>query len=189
MVDRMKEQILFVCTANICRSPMAQAFLSSELERRGRQVDVCSAGLMAGGKPADKKVVWVMGGLGFDVSGHLSTKASGALQRKPDLILVMAREHLRALSELEPGITSRAFTLKEFVQLAWMEGERHDDEPISAYLERLRASRSISAITSPDTEEDVTDPIGRRKRAFARCASELQSLVREVADMLYPSAG
>lgn len=179
------ERILFVCTANLCRSPMAQAFLRHELKSAEVEVEVLSAGFLTPGQPADKKVVWAMRRLGFDLSGHFSTKASNALDSGPDLVLTMARAHLRTLMKLDPALLSRAFTLKEFVHLAHLEGPRKAGEPLSHYLARLGRSRSVSALTSPGTEMDVPDPIGGPKRSFLKCASELQGLVRECAVTLY----
>lgn len=184
----MTERILFVCTANICRSPMAEALLRSELEARNPDVEVWSAGFLAEGSAADKKAAWAMSRVGLDVTGHLSTKAATALDRGPDLILVMAREHLRRLAKMNPDVTGRTFTLKEFVLLGDVEGQRTAGEPLKHYLERVAVGRSVSALTSPGTELDVEDPIGRGKRAFTRCALELQGLVKQTADLLYPLA-
>lgn len=180
------EKILFVCTANVCRSPMAEAFLRSELQARSVNVQVQSAGFFKSGSPADKTVLRVMRELGFDVSDHHSAKVLNELSREPDLIIVMARDHLRSLAKLDPRCIDKAFTFKEFVRLAGIEGPRQEGEKVSAYIERVRAGRSASSLSSPGKEEDVEDPIGGRKVSFSRCAAELQRLVRALAEQIYP---
>ena len=165
---------------------MAQALLKAQLEARNPNVEVFSAGFLSQGTAADKKVVWALERLGLDASEHLSQKVGSALERNPDLVLVMAREHLRGLAKLNPGVVAKAFTLKEFVFLATIEGPRRKHEPLSDYLSRVGVSRGVGAMTSPGTELDVEDPIGKRRKAFARCAAELQELVGQTADLLYP---
>lgn len=179
------ESILFVCTANICRSPMAEALFRARVHESVPEVVISSAGFLSDGSLADRKAVWALQQLGLDPRPHRATSVKSALSIDPDLILVMARAHLRSLSRLQPQVIERAFTLKEFVRLTEIEGRRGLDEPLPAYIERVAAGRSVSAVTSPSTDEDVLDPVGRRRVAFARCASELNDLVTALARSLY----
>ena len=69
------KKILFVCTANICRSPMAQGLLEHALP----QAQVRSAGLGAlVGMPADAAAVRLMQERGIDISAHRATQISRA---------------------------------------------------------------------------------------------------------------
>jgi protein-tyrosine-phosphatase len=165
---------------------MAEALLRAELGGRAEDVEVGSAGFLKKGTGADINAIWALNKLGIDVSSHRSTTIASALAEHPDLILVMAREHLRFLTRLESGVLERAFTLKEFNHLGDIEGGRCLAETLEAYLKRVHASRRNLAIMSPTREEDVDDPIGRSKKSFARCAYELRSLVRQTVDLLYP---
>lgn len=183
------ETVLFLCTANICRSPMAEALLKAEISARCPELAIRSAGFLREGSSADKNSVWAMERLGIQLTGHVSTHVSSAVEQMPDLVLVMAREHLRMLSDLDPATLERAFTLKEFVRLAGIEGERHHEEPLSDYVRRVAAGRSAFAITSPRREEDIADPIGRRRAAFWRCASELNDLIEELSRYLCAKSG
>ena len=66
--------LVFVCTGNTCRSPLAEALARRELERRGwRHVEVVSAGLAADdGYPASRNAVAVAGRSGLQLAGHRS---------------------------------------------------------------------------------------------------------------------
>src|SRR5215207_8062517 len=71
-------RILFVCTGNTCRSPLAEAIARAEIERRGwKNVEVASAGLSAAeGSPATAEAVAVAGRAGIGLEGHRSRPLS-----------------------------------------------------------------------------------------------------------------
>jgi protein-tyrosine phosphatase len=109
--------ILFVCTGNTCRSPMAEAMCrklladrlgcrADELEERG--VLVMSAGLSAylGGRPA-AEAVEVMQSIGADLTQHESQPLTAQLVRHADIIWTMTRSHRQAILAQWPGAASR----------------------------------------------------------------------------------
>jgi protein-tyrosine phosphatase len=94
-------RLLFVCTGNTCRSPLAAAALIDELGPDGVRVDVSSAGTAAWeGQPATEASLEVARRDGIDLKGHRSRRATPTMVRAADLILVMEREHLRAVHTL-----------------------------------------------------------------------------------------
>jgi len=107
--------ILFVCTGNTCRSPMAEELLRRALESRGLagQVIVTSAGTGAwDGAPASEGAYLVGLEQGVDLSGHRARLLSRELVRSADLILVMSRHHAVRVAEL--GGADRVHLLGEF---------------------------------------------------------------------------
>jgi protein-tyrosine-phosphatase len=87
--------IIFVCTGNICRSPMAEAFLKRILAREGLATDyvVRSAGVWAAnGRPASAYAIQVMTRRRIDISGHRAHSLTRADVEEADLILAMASE-------------------------------------------------------------------------------------------------
>ena len=106
--------ILFLCTANACRSVMAQALLSARLAALGVELPVASAGLLGGGRPPPPEVVSVMAARGIDVTGHRSRIVTADDLAAADLILGLAREHVRHAAVLRPEAWPRAFTLREY---------------------------------------------------------------------------
>src|ERR1039458_10614691 len=86
------KKILFVCTGNVCRSPMAEGLLRHML--RGRNdIQVASAGLGAlEGVGATGAAIEVMAELGIDISSHVSQSLGSELVRQADFILVLPRQ-------------------------------------------------------------------------------------------------
>ncbi len=107
-------RVLFVCTGNTCRSPLAAAALARELGADSGLVEVTSAGTGAwDGEPATEYSIEVAAREGLDLKPHRSRRAGPALVRQADLVLVMERSHLQAVKDLgaDPG---RAFVLSEW---------------------------------------------------------------------------
>ena len=96
------KKILFICTGNICRSPMAEGLLRHML--RGRDdVQVASAGLGAmDGLAVTDAAADVMAECAIDISTHLSQPLNSDLVRQADFIFVMTRQHQDALQTLFP---------------------------------------------------------------------------------------
>jgi protein-tyrosine-phosphatase len=108
--------ILFVCTGNICRSPMASALFKSKIGSRSDQQgwDVSSAGTRAiPGVPASINAQEVMNAWGLDISLHQSRPVSPDLIRSSDLVLTMEREHKLELQEKFPDLAGRIHMLTE----------------------------------------------------------------------------
>lgn len=115
--------ILIVCTANICRSPMAEAQLRHLLEEADVPGEwrVSSAGTWASdGLPASESGVLVMQEQGLDTSAHLSRAVNEAIVAEADLILTMTAGHAEALGAEYPSARSRIHLLSE------MAGPRYD---------------------------------------------------------------
>lgn len=108
--------ILFVCTANICRSPMAAGIMRDRLVAHGLadQVQVLSAGIWAeDGHSASKNAITVLGERTIDLSSHLSQPITPALLDQASIILVMEEAHRRSLFYLAPRHLGKIFLLTE----------------------------------------------------------------------------
>ena len=108
--------LLFVCTGNTCRSPMAAAIARAELERRGwTHVAVGSAGAATNaGHPASEQTVTVLREHGIDLSDHQTTPLTPEAVRNADLILVMSASHLFSVGEM--GGAEKAAMVTDFLE-------------------------------------------------------------------------
>ncbi len=110
--------ILFVCTANICRSPMAMALFKSKVENDALNWRIESAGTWANeGLPASNNSKLTLNDFGIDLSSHHSRSVEHIPLDDYDLILVMEQGHKEALKVEYPKISDRVFLLYEMIDL------------------------------------------------------------------------
>ncbi|MFO0962003.1 MAG: hypothetical protein U0625_03750 [Phycisphaerales bacterium] len=100
--------ILFICTGNTCRSPMAEAIARDLLDHgqvpgKGREVFVASAGLAAwDGSPVSRETMATLDRLGIDFDGS-SKRLTPEMIRKADFVLGMTRAHVIAARAMVGG--------------------------------------------------------------------------------------
>ncbi len=181
--------IVVLCTANVCRSPMAASLLGRRLAALGAAVPVRSAGMLRGGDPPLPEVVSVMASYGIEIAAHRSRIASAADLARAGLVLAMARDNLRYAVTAEPGAWPRAFTLKELIRRGAGIGPRPPGEALAEWLSRVHAGRERASLLGDSAEDDVADPAGGPPRAYADTARLLDRLVTRVAELGWAHAG
>jgi len=198
--------ILFVCTGNICRSAMAEAFLKEEIATANgyNGINVYSVGLQAEeGAPPHPEVLAVMREMGFDLSGHRARPLREEDVDEADLILAMAMHNSSRLLTAHQEAVDRVFTLKEFVIQGEKRGRELEEEDPEKRLQELRGwirrveGLELEAGKGELNEElrlfllhyfhiydhsfTIDDPLGQSMDFMRRTAHEIREAVHKLA--------
>lgn len=152
------KKVLFVCSGNTCRSPMAKELFTQFLthyEREGLSAEyqAISAGLFAAdGWPASPEALEVMEEYGIDLSRHRSRPLDQDLVEEADLILVMTRGHYSQVIERYQSSRDKTFILSEW---AGCQGQ------------------------------EISDPFGMGKESYKKSAEQIRSMLERVIKKLF----
>ncbi len=181
----MIARVLFVCMANQCRSPLAEAIARREFGDERLVFE--SAGLLSGGSPVPSAGLRVAHELGLELHEHVSRQCDTSLLGDFDLVLTMERQHSRELVAADPQLWPRVFTLKQFSR--WVAGRQWPaDERLGPWLTREAASRPRHELVGSDRADDVADPVASPPRVWRKLAEELHTHIRIIRDSLPPQS-
>jgi RpiB/LacA/LacB family sugar-phosphate isomerase len=155
--------ILFVCTGNICRSPMAEGLFRHVMKTRDDH-RVLSAGVGAiNGQPPSAHAVRALKELGVDISKQRSQMLTAELVREADYIFGMTHGHVDAVMLLYPQAAEKTFLLREF------------DETLEVF------------------EKDISDPIGGSYEVYTSCRDQIEqgiaSMLKFIEQTSTPDSG
>jgi len=184
-------RILFVCHANMCRSPMAERVARHCLATA--DVVLSSAGTHArDGLPMHPFAAEALTAVHVDHSGFASRRLTAVQLAGSDIVLAGSRTERASCARLAPAAIGRMFTIRQFSRLA---GTATRLEPApgagAAPGERLlTAVRRARALTQPANPEDddLADPIGRPAEQFHACRDALQELLIPINTLLASTA-
>jgi len=101
--------ILFLCTGNTCRSPMARCLMEDMTKRLSLNITCDSAGLIAfPGAPASPGAQRAMAARGLSLRGHRAKRISASLAKKADVVLCMTEAHRNEFIQRFPEQTLKA---------------------------------------------------------------------------------
>lgn len=148
MYDAPKH-LVFVCTGNICRSPLAERLALAWAAQEGLPLTAESAGTRAVvGHAMESQAARVLLDLGGDPDGFVARRLTPQIAAAGDLVLTMTRSHRDKILEMAPRQLHRTFTLVEAARLLEVTGE---SDP-------AQWSRVRNTVAREDL--DVPDPIG-----------------------------
>src|SRR5436189_2627690 len=149
--------ILFVCTGNVCRSPMVEGIFRQATRGRG-DYRVLSAGLGAmEGQPPSPYAVQAVRELGIDISGQRSRMLTSELVHQADFIFGMTHSHIDTVMLLYPYAAEKTFLLREF------------DETLDLF------------------EKDISDPIGGSYEVYLNCRDQIEQGIASLLRFLEQS--
>lgn len=172
-------RILVVCTANICRSPVAEHYLHHHASVLGLELEAASAGFLSAGEPASEAMAKVMRERGVDLSAHRSRIVDAAMVEAVDLVVAMERRHGRELVTRHDA--GRIFTLRGAIAAL-----RKLDAGASMPLERIAAidvERRSDDLLGTGADE-IADPFGKSIRVNRRTAEDLCASTEELLRLL-----
>lgn len=159
--------------------------VESLLRRALPAVEVSSAGSLPGGRPASAGSVRAMAARGIDLSAHRSSTLDAGRVRAADLVIAMARQHLREVVVTVPSAFDRTFTLPELVRRGEAVGPAASFE---AWLAAVGGDRRPADLLGEDPADDIADPIGGPDSGYERTAVVIEDLVGRLARLLTPVA-
>jgi protein-tyrosine-phosphatase len=108
--------VIFICTANVCRSPLAEGYLKFLLKQKGTEgVNVSSAGIVAlSGAPAFECAIEVARQFQFDITAHRAQQLTAIMAEQADRILCMEPWQASAVLELTPKTMEKVSLLGSF---------------------------------------------------------------------------
>lgn len=162
--------LLFICTGNVCRSPIAERLAVAYGGQIGlADFKASSAGTHAlTASPIHRDAALALGKLGGEASNFSARRLTPTIAYDADLILTMTKAHREAVLALAPRQLQYTFTLAEAARLASQPDLRHIDD-----MATLRPHLSLNDLV------DINDPIGQRQEFFTEIGSQ-------IADLLMP---
>jgi protein-tyrosine phosphatase len=176
--------VLFVCTGNQCRSPMAEAMLRNHLRRSTDPVTVASAGFVSEGLLPPPEVIEALDDLGIDLSDHRSQMVTPTLITGAGLVVGMARQHVIDLALMAPDAWVHCFTFADLIRRADSCGPRRRSESVRDWAQRISADRTRVSLVNLPVSEDIRDPMGGRRQDYELARDDLASRTGRLAALL-----
>ncbi|WP_183094033.1 adenylyl-sulfate kinase [Nocardioides stalactiti] len=172
--------ILFVCTANICRSPYMELRADAFLAEHPIAIEFASAGTHGfTDHGVDKTMAGVLAGRGVDdeqVAGFRSRRLTRELVEAADLVLTAETSHREFVLEEAPGAFRKVFTLGQFAESV----SRIDESVVGRELVALAGHRRAASTAA----HEVSDPFSRGRAAAEQAADQIDGLLRVVMPRL-----
>ena len=189
-------KILTVCTGNVCRSPLAEALLRSELASVPVQVSSAGTRALIDAPMTDQNIAIAQRQTGAQPQPHRARQLRPEHLQEADLVLALSRSHQREAVEMLPAVSRYVFTLREFGRLAealrteapvmrsMEDGGARIREAVS-FIAQMRGSVPPAAQAEDD---DVIDPYKLSDEIYEQSAAQIVPAVGAIADLMRSAA-
>ena len=148
------QNIMFICTGNICRSAMAEYMLKKKVQEENLPIKVYSCGTYAenGDRPTEEAIE-TMKEYGIDITSHRAINIYNSDIEDMDIILCATANHKRVVLDLYPNLLGKVFTMKEYVG-------------------------------DTEYGIDISDPWGYGLFVYRKCATELNNVIEKIVEKI-----
>ena len=181
--------VLFVCSANLCRSPLAENLLRARVREFGLPLDVASAGTqIIAGLTMPWQIEELAAQLGTSEPLTHSRAVTPTEAAHADLILTASRSHSNEVIRLTPGLSRKTFTVRQFQRLTqeFPCTSDHDKtvtpkERFASWISDLADVRGHGELPTDPTDDDTIDPFDQSLEIYAEVGAILDSATRVIA--------
>ncbi len=169
--------VLFVCTGNICRSPVAERLFNARV--LGAAVAVSAGTHAMTGWPIDGPSALALRELGVEPGGHAAQPVTPELTDGADLILTATTEHRSKLVQTAPLLFRKTFTLREFARLGTALEPAHaplNPDGMRRRVTEIADQRGQAAAPAPGGDE-IGDPYGAERAVARSCAAMISAAI------------
>lgn len=189
-------RVLFVCTGNICRSPIAEQLVAARVDSDA--VQFSSAGTAAvDGSEMPVEAQEVSRHLGGQPNAHRARRLTTTMVEQSDLVIALAREHRAEVVRAFPRSSRYTFTLRELARLveslppsavtARAEQKPPLAEQLRALIPLVASRRGFADLPLSAADDDIADPYGQSQTVYDQVGSQISAAVERIIAALGPT--
>lgn len=184
--------VLFVCTGNICRSPLAEQLFRAQTASLSELISTSSAGTYARpGQAMTEQAAELSRLYDGDPTRHQASELTPARIKAANLVVTMTREHRAEVVSMLPRASRKTFTLRELDRLidtykdlepeAWAAPRDANAGALDLFVLDIAANRGFSSAAVLPGEDDIVDPYRRGQEVYDEAGQLISQSIARVA--------